>query len=222
MWRHDHLVFGAVDHLPFFTGIGAPQDKDHVFLFVRYFFDDRIGKFLPAFFLVGAGRGGPDGERGIEQQHPLLCPTPQIPRRRKGLSQVVLHLFKDIHQRRREPHPLAHGKTQAIGLAGAVVRVLPQYHHFHPVKPALVEGAENLPARGENGMFAILFLYKTRQFPEVILFKLLPELFFPRRCNPDIHAHATIFWPLNFYLVGSKIEKINIFDRNGNRNHSRY
>ena len=44
--------------------------------------------------------------------------------------QVALELFIDIHQRRRRFHPRLHREAQTMGLAGPVVRVLADYHHF--------------------------------------------------------------------------------------------
>ena len=53
---------------------------------------------------------------------------------------------------------MLNGKTQAMGLVGAVVRVLSQDDHFHTVKGRQVEGVKNIWPRRENRFSFTLLL----------------------------------------------------------------
>ena len=46
-------------------------------------------------------------------------------------AEVGVQLLEDVLQRRRRGHPGPHGEAQAVGLAGAVVRVLAEDQHLH-------------------------------------------------------------------------------------------
>ncbi|MNL28736.1 hypothetical protein D3C87_1503940 [compost metagenome] len=87
-------------------------------------------------------------EAGVEQQHAILGPLHQTAARlwgrRKRGAQVALHLFEDVAQRGRQRHTRRDRKRQPLGLAPAMVRVLPQDDHAHGVGRGEVERAQRL------------------------------------------------------------------------------
>jgi hypothetical protein len=99
-----------------------------------------------------------------------------------------------------------------------MIRILSYYYHLDPVKIALIEGTKYLLTRRKDSVLTVFCLYKSRKLLKVRLIKLFTEPFLPRRSNVNIHTYATIFWLMGFNISrkGSKIEKIDIFDRNGN------
>ena len=66
----------------------------------------------------------------------------------RGMTKVGLYLTEDIPQRTRGWHPLRHREGKPVGLPFAVVGVLPQHHHTHPVPRGGAQCGEDLTGRG--------------------------------------------------------------------------
>ena len=122
----------AVDKRTFFLRMAAPQQKHQPFTLLVEHRNHAVGKGFPAQRGVRMRLPGTHCEHGIEQQHALLGPVLQTAvRRNLETGNVVGQLFVNIHQRGRRRYSGLHRKRQAVRLPGAVVRVLPQNHHFN-------------------------------------------------------------------------------------------
>ena len=158
----------------------APEQKHQPLTLTIQMFDGLVGKLLPTLLLVGGSLAGFHGKHRIEQQNALLCPMGQVAMGRYLDSQIPMDFLVDIDQRRRGFDPTLHGKTQAMGLVRAVVRILPQDHHLHLVEGGQVEGVEDIRARREHGFSGPLFARQESPQPgHVILFELSGQMLLP-------------------------------------------
>ena len=96
---------------------------------------------------MGGGLPPPYGDGGVEEQHPLAGPAVEAAVIGPPYADVVLQLGEDVLQRRRQRDAGPDGEAQAVGLVGAVVRVLPEDEYFHRRVGREVEGGEDLVGR---------------------------------------------------------------------------
>jgi hypothetical protein len=73
---------------------------------------------------------GANGQRGVKEQHALASPTFEIAMVWDGDAEVVVQFGVYVPQRGRDAHTSADREGEAVRLAGTVVRVLAQDHHF--------------------------------------------------------------------------------------------
>ena len=176
-----------------FLCIAAPEYEHDVFAPCREGTYSRIGKLLPAAALVTARLMCPHGERGVEQQHALLCPSHKASTLRRGLSEVAAYLAEDIYERRREPYSVVHREAKPVCLSRLMIRVLTDNHRLYLVERAQVEGIEDkFPGRVTRAG-GILRAYKSRKGCKVGFVKLCGKLRVPRRLNPDIHGLKCLY-----------------------------
>ena len=99
-WVHrlEHQVALLVYHIRLSTGKSSPKHIYQVLPLRSQCTDGSVGERLPPNLRMAVGLMGTHGERGIEQQHPLLRPTTQIARRGNGDIEIILYLLKDILQ----------------------------------------------------------------------------------------------------------------------------
>lgn len=157
---------------------------------------------LPAAPLVTSGSMFAHGQRGVEQQHALLCPAYKASALRHRRAQVVLNLFEYVDKRWRKRHAVAHREAQSLSLPRLVVGVLSEYHHLNLVERAQVEGVEDKSSRRIARMVAVFVVYKVDKIGKVRLFKLTANMLFPRlfylyvhnsKCNFLTNAKIHIF-----------------------------
>lgn len=118
--------------------------------------------------LVGTGLMGSHGERGVEQQHPLVGPACEIARGGGYLrAEVIVDFFDDVDQRGRYGNSLRYGETEAMGLPRLVVGVLTEDDHFHLVEGSVVESGEDVGAFGVADVSLPLFNKKRLQFGKI-------------------------------------------------------
>ena len=86
MNRLENKVFLTVDHPRLAACIAAPKHVDKMVALRSERLDGRIGKGLPAYLGVAVGLMCANGERGVEEQYALTCPTNETAIRRNGLS----------------------------------------------------------------------------------------------------------------------------------------
>lgn len=120
------------------------------------------------------------GERGVEQQNPLVCPACEVALcGRYGSAKVAIDLFDDIHQRWGHFYALWHRETQSVGLSGFMVRVLPQDDHLHLVERSVVEGSKDATPGRVTDMLLSLGNEKLFELGKVGCFKLRSQCFQP-------------------------------------------
>ena len=129
------------------AGRRPPQDEHDPLRLAVHGLDDRVGETLPALSLVGGGLPGPHGEGGVEQEDALPGPAVEAAVVGAGHPDVAGQLDEDVLERRREGDAGADAEAQAVGLVGAVVRVLPEDQHLHLGVGRQVEGGEDLVGR---------------------------------------------------------------------------
>ena len=115
----------AVNHGAFLLRIATPEHEYQVIALLIELTNGGIGEFLPALALVRTGIALLHRQCGIEQEHALLRPLFQVAVAGRSDAKIAFEFLVDIHQRGRNAHALAHGKTQAMGLVRPVVRILP-------------------------------------------------------------------------------------------------
>lgn len=166
MHRLQHQVPGAIDQLLLALGMRSPQQEHHVRALLADHLDDSVGEELPAFLGMRSGIGALDRHGRVEQQHPLLGPALQVTMTGDGDIQVALQFFVDVHQRRRRRHPWLHRETQAVGLAGAVIGILAENHHFHLLQRRGVQRIEDHRPRRVDLFAGSVFL--AQEFAQLV------------------------------------------------------
>lgn len=148
--RLQHKVLRLVYHICLASRVATPQHIDQMLALCSQSTDGRISKLLPAQCRMAVGLMGTYGQRGIEQQDPLLGPARQITCLRKGRAQIILNLLEDILQRWRKLYPVLNGETQSMCLSRLMIRVLSDDDHLHLVKGTQVESIEDEFPGGEQ------------------------------------------------------------------------
>src|SRR4051812_38689481 len=98
------------------------------------------------------GRAGPHGEGWGWEPDALAGPPLEIGVGRGLDTEVVAQLGVDVDERRRELHAVLHGEAQAMGLAGTVIRILPEQYDTSACVRRQMEGREDLVVWREHGM----------------------------------------------------------------------
>ena len=129
--------------------------------------NDSIREAFPTFSLMRTRLMRSDGERRVQQEHPLSGPTSQASCRRYGTSQVIMDFFEYVLQRRREGCPVCHGEAQAFRLTRFMIGILSQQDHLHLFKGTKVEGIEDERARRIAGALLIFGTHKFCQFLKI-------------------------------------------------------
>jgi hypothetical protein len=106
--------------------------------------------------------------------------------RRRADAKVIFEFFKDIDQGRRFGNTVGNGKTQSVGLARAVVRILANKHHLDLPERSMVKGIKNEGPRRKYPEFFLLFQQKTLQFQEIGFIKFRGKNRFPAFFNGRI------------------------------------
>ena len=187
-----HQMLVPVDEGPLLLGVSSPKDEHQVFPLFGQGTDGGIGKLLPTLALVRTCLMGTDGERGIEQEHPLVGPTGEVSARRDVDAQVALDFLEDVLKGRREGHAVVHGETESVCLSGTVVRVLPNNHHLSLMERTEVEGIENEFPRRIDGRCAVFCTHKIGEADEIVLFKFGGKLLFPAFFYLYIHGFLVL------------------------------
>ena len=136
---------------------------------------------------MAVGQMCPDGERGVEEQHTLTCPTGEIAICRHRLAEVGLYLLEDVDKRRRHDNALRHREAQPHGLSLLVIRILPDDHHLHLVEGTEVESVEDQMARREALLRLVFFFHLLGEAGKVRLVKLRAQVLFPGRFYLYVH-----------------------------------
>ena len=135
--------------------IGSPKDEDDgVFLIVDRA-DDGIGKFLPAFALMGGRHRPLHRQHAVEQQYALPRPTFQKAVTGRRDAEITKQFLVDIHQRRRRTHAWLDAERQTMRLSLAVVRILTENDDTNLVERRQVEGAKILRSLRKDLLAAI-------------------------------------------------------------------
>jgi hypothetical protein len=83
----------------------------------------------------------------LRRSTPWRGPGIEAAVRRRIDPEVVAELLVDVHQRRRRGHTLSHREAEAVGLAGAVVRILSEDHDLHRLERGEVQRREHVLVR---------------------------------------------------------------------------
>src|SRR5690606_36742207 len=100
----------AVDERAFLLREFSPEEKDHVFLLIGNLFDDCVGEFCPANSRMIHRFRSTNGERSIEEEDSLFCPTGKIAMIGNVHANIVSKFFEDVDQRRRRRYTIGHGE----------------------------------------------------------------------------------------------------------------
>ena len=142
--------------------------------------DDGIRKLFPTTFLMTGCHMSTNGQRSIQEQDALFCPSGQIARLWNRFAKVCLNLLKNIAQRRRKWHAIVDRKAQAMRLLRLVIRVLSDEHHLYFGQRTEIKSIEDECARGIASSLCILRLYKLNQLFKIGFVELWLEFFKPR------------------------------------------
>ena len=125
-------------------GLGrrAPEEEG-LWPFTGKFGEDLADKRLPAPAFVAMGVVQGHGQHGVEEKHPLACPSRQIPIG-AGLADVGGEFGEDVFQRMFGPLSCGEGKGEARGAARRRIGVLPKDHHSHLIKGTKVKRIKNI------------------------------------------------------------------------------
>ena len=86
-----------------------------------------------------------DGQRAVQQQHPCAAQRAQIVAAGGRHAGVGGHFLQDVAQAGRQLLPPGRDRErQALGLTGAVVRILAQDHHAHRFRGVELQGPKHL------------------------------------------------------------------------------
>ena len=107
----------------------SPKHKDDVLVLCHQVSDHRLSECLPALFGMRGWFVCPDGEDGIQEQHPLPCPLLEGSIARSWVSQVCFDLVEDVDQAGWTSNTRGDAECQPHGLSRVVVRILSKYHH---------------------------------------------------------------------------------------------
>ena len=158
MGRLQNQVSGIREHRLFHLCGTPPQDKHDWPVLLIQNADCRVRKLFPANPSMGIRLVGTHGQNRIQKQHPLICPFCQAAVIRYITSAVVMELFINIHQRRRNLYIRLHRETKPMRLSVPMIRVLPQNHHFHILQRSKGKRIKNIIRRRENQPALILFI----------------------------------------------------------------
>ena len=163
----------------FLLGVTAPEHVDDALPAHGDGADDGVGEGLPALSGVRGRFVGPHGEHRVEQQYALLGPAVEVARERHGYARVVGDLLENVLERRRKGYAVGHGETEAVGLSGSVVGVLPDDDHLQAVERAFVECAEDVAAARKNAVRGIFAAHEIDQSCEIGLLEFGSQQFLP-------------------------------------------
>ena len=159
-WRRvcsgEHVVLVGVNERALVDSVVAPKQEHKSLALLRQPLDGTVGEALPSVVLMRARGVLAYRQRGVQQQHTLLCPLLQVAAGRGHKPHVVMQLLEDVDERLRERHAVLHRETQPVGLSHLVVGVLPDDHHLHLVKRRAVEGVEDAVARRKHTVMLLL------------------------------------------------------------------
>lgn len=143
-----------------FLSITAPQ-QEHNWLWLRGDkADHSVSKSLPPFVFMRRGKPAFDGQYAVEKQHALLRPMFKEAVAWPGDAKIAFKFLENIEEAWRRPDAGAHAEAQAVGLAGAVVGVLPKDHNAHCVQRRQIKRAKPFAAFGENRLAHGFFAYE--------------------------------------------------------------
>ena len=196
------------------TPCWCPPEEEHQSLaLTAECLDDGIGKLLPSLSAMAESLMGPDGETGVEQEHPLPRPASEVAACGDSIARLALYLLEDVTQGGRKLHAILNGETKSVGLADIVVGVLPKDNHLHLLKGRLLEGIEYEPSRWEAWPCAILSPHKLHQLCKVGLLKLPLQPLFPRRFYPNVHTLYIYFGDKDTIKRVKCQTRLSIFER---------
>lgn len=92
----DDAVALAIDELPFFLRVAAPQHEHELFTLLGKCAYQGIGKLLPTTTLVGTRLPLLDTQNAVEQAHTLIGPTLQFTVRCRFDTDIALKLGVDV------------------------------------------------------------------------------------------------------------------------------
>ncbi len=124
---------------------------------------------------MGSGLPGSHGEGRVEEEHPLRRPGVEAPMGRRLDAEVGLQLLEDVPQRWRLRHARTDGEAEAVGLAGAVVRVLTEDDHLDLLERGEVQCGEHLVVGGVDGVLRPLVSHESLKLGPVGLGQLRPQ-----------------------------------------------
>lgn len=183
MRRTQDEVARGVYQLRLALRVAAPEYEHDVVSVGRQLAYYGVGKLLPTPLLVAAGHMRAHRQRGIEQQHALLCPAHEVSAAWHGHAEVALYLLEYVDKRRRKRHAIVHREAQPVGLPRLMVRVLAYYHNLNLAERAKVEGVEDEPSWGITRGAFVFVAHKFDKvgeirFLELLAYMLLPALFY--------------------------------------------
>lgn len=186
------MVLGAVDDGALFLSVATPEQEHEVFFLVGEGFDSGVCEGFPALVLVRPCLVRFYGESCIKKKNTLLREIGEVAYFWHVASNVANDFFVNIQKGWRNIDAVLNGKGEAVGLAWAMVGVLPENDDANFVEGRLCEGFKNLRWRWVDFASLIGAADKICNFFEVgfsefVLQNRLPAVF---------HLHIHMGWIL--------------------------
>lgn len=163
------------DQLAFCTRRRAPKQENDRLLALVEDRDDAVGKDLPSPSLMALRSPLTDGQGGVEEQNPLLCPGREITRLWGRHTDITLQLLVDVAKRRGRGYSLADRKAEPVRLTRAVVGVLAEDDRLDALARSELQSAEDIEHRGIDAPRSVFLLQKLPKLKIVRSFKFAPE-----------------------------------------------
>ena len=126
----DHGMMRLGDQLPLLLSFTSPQNEDDTCLLCVNQFDHAISESLPAASLMRIGLMCPDRKNRVKHEYTLPSPGFEIAVIRDLTAKIFMEFPIDVSQREgQRPNGGLHGKTEAMGMTGGWIGVLPNEQH---------------------------------------------------------------------------------------------
>src|SRR5690606_26729199 len=136
--------------------IGTPEQEDDAAALVVHCADDGIGESLPLPALVRRSTRLFHRQHAVPEENTLPRPMLQEAMNGRRDAEIALQILVDVDVRRGDPHTGLDGGAEDMGLAKAMMRVLPKDHDLDLVERGQVEGPEIVPSLGEDTLSRFL------------------------------------------------------------------
>ncbi len=126
----DHGMMRLGDQLLLLLSFTSPQNEDDTCLLRVNHLNNAIGESLPAASLMRIGLMCPDRKNRVKHEYTLPSPGFEIAVIRDLTAKIFMEFPIDVSQREgQRPNGGLHGKTEAMGMTGGWIGVLPNEQH---------------------------------------------------------------------------------------------
>jgi len=124
VWSFEDRVFACIDQWFFLLCMTSPEQEYQEITFIWKCLNNCIGKYLPSFVTMRHRLSSTDGERRIEEEDTLLCPTWEITIFWSCCTHIALNFLKNIPQRWRISDSFLDWKSETVCLSWSMIGIL--------------------------------------------------------------------------------------------------